>query len=178
MSSEAHAGMPGWLVCQTCRADLCVTCCRKIKESTYDNYSDKRLDVDIYLDVDGTLITINDGIFEFRDGLIGFIRFLVVNFKNCYWLTSWRGEFGDVLRSVGAGILAKQFKTRDWSGNKAEVIDYSRDFIWIEDDLPPREVEVLKEKGCYDKYIHTPAMGDMDYLYKVKDELKRRFNIN
>ena len=142
----------------------------------------KMIDADIYLDVDGVLFTTEGGIFELRDGFIGFLYFLTENFVNCYWLTCWEDSFNEVLKKVYAGKIAAKFKWASWNhGNKngkaTGIQDWSRPFVWIEDGISEREMEVLKEHGCEGNYIHVPYKGEMHKLYEIKDELKRRFGL-
>jgi hypothetical protein len=137
------------------------------------------IDADIYLDVDGVLFTVENGIFELRHGFIGFLKFLTDNFQNCYWLTCWNDGFNDVLKKVYAGSISQKFKWADWRkyDNKAMAINYTRDFVWIEDGICDNEMEVLKEKNCVNKYLYVSPEGEMDKLYIIKDELKQRFKI-
>jgi hypothetical protein len=134
---------------------------------------------DIYLDVDGVLFTINPKTqrFELRNGLIEFLQFLTDNFENCYWLTCWYDGFNNVLKQIYAGDIAEKFKTCKWNDNKALSIDFSRDFIWIEDGILEEERRILIDHGCYDKYIFVPEYGDLNRLYRIKKELQKRFNI-
>jgi hypothetical protein len=167
--------MDTWMICKTCEANYCTLC--EHTEKPYTQYKDKRKDVDIYLDVDGVLFAVNDGIFELRNGFIGFLRFLVCNFKNCYWLTSWYDGFNKVLQEVYAGTIAKEFKTAKWNNNKAEAIDFNRDFAWIEDGISKEEMQTLKDNNVTEKYIPVNPEGQMDALYEIKEGLRKRFNI-
>jgi len=139
------------------------------------------IDADIYLDVDGVLFCQNDGILELRDGVVGFLWFLVNNFENCYWLTCWGMDFNDVLDKIYGHMISSKFKNSNWkhgSIDKASGIqDWNRQFVWVEDGLFEGAIQELKKHGCWDNYIHVPFNGEMHILYEIKDELKRRFNI-
>jgi hypothetical protein len=132
---------------------------------------------DIYLDVDGVLFCRNGKILELRDGFIGFLKFLTDNFENCYWLTCWYDGFNEILEKAYAGGIARKFKACEWNGNKALAIDFSRDFVWIEDGISDEELQVLIQHNAVGSYIEVPFEGKMSELYKIKKELKRRFNI-
>jgi hypothetical protein len=138
------------------------------------------IDADIYLDVDGVLFTVEGGIFELRDGVIGFLYWLTNTFKNCYWLTCWGMGFNDVLKSIYGGSIAAKFKDSNWQrGDKSTGIqDWNRRFVWIEDELCDKEIDALTEHGCMDNYIFVPPQGEMHMLYEIKEELKRRFGID
>jgi hypothetical protein len=137
------------------------------------------IDADIYLDVDGVLFTVEGGIFELRDGVIGFLYWLTNTFVNCYWLTCWGMGFNDVLHKVYGGTIAQKFKDSHWNmGDKSTGIqDWNRPFAWIEDGLCDREIDALTEHGCMDNYIYVPSHGEMHKLYEIKEELTKRFSI-
>ena len=142
----------------------------------------KMISADIYLDVDGVLFTTEGGIFELRDGFIGFLYFLTENFENCYWLTCWEDSFNGVLEKVYAGKIARKFKWARWDhgskdGKATGVIDWNRPFAWIEDGLCDNEMAVIESHGCKDNYIYVTPNGEMHKLYEIKEELKRRFGL-
>lgn len=141
----------------------------------------KKIDADIYLDVDGVLFCENNGILELRHGFVDFLWFLVNNFENCYWLTCWGTGFNDVLEKIYAGRIARKFKDSNWKHGPTDkasgIQDWNRKFIWIEDGLCEGAIAELKKHNCMNNYIHVPFSGEMDYLYKVKDILIERFNI-
>jgi hypothetical protein len=173
-------GIPKWVDCLVCKAEMCHTCAVKDKGSGYINFEDNRIDVDIYLDVDGVLFTVEGGIFELRDGVIGFLYWLVRNFKNCYWQTCWGDRFNEVLHMIYGGRIAEKFKDSNWNhgiGKHSGIQDWNRPFAWIEDGISEKEMEALKEHGCESNYIHVPYKGEMHKLYEIKEELKHRFNI-
>lgn len=133
--------------------------------------------MDIYLDVDGVLFSMHNGRFHLRDGVIDFLYFLTRNFANCYWLTNWNDEFNELLEKMYAGDIARKFKTCNWKVNKALAIDYSRKFLWIEDCLYDEEIEILIKHNCLDSYIYVEPKNELDILYKLKNQLKLKFNI-
>jgi hypothetical protein len=157
--------------------------CSEHKKGIFSLYKDKRVDADIYLDVDGVLFTTQDNMFELRDGFLGFLKFLVTNFRNCYWLTCWEDSFNEVLKLIYAGKIAEEFKYAKWNHSRIEgkatgIQDWSRSFVWIEDGISAAEYNELVKHNCENNYIEVPPIGDMAHLYKVKQELIRRFNIN
>jgi hypothetical protein len=99
----------------------------------------KMVNADVYLDVDGVLFCQEDGKLELRDGILGFLHFLVDNFENCYWLTCWGASFNDVLKQIYGGRIAAKFKEARWKHGTADkasgIQDWNRKFVWIEDGL-------------------------------------------
>jgi len=55
--------------------------------------------------------------------------------------------------------------------SKAAFVDWSREFIWIEDGILDTEEALLKEKGIYDSYCRVNRFK-RDELLKVKDWIK------
>lgn len=139
------------------------------------------VDADIYLDIDGVLFCRQNNILELRDGVLGFLHFLVDNFENCYWLTCWGDRFNNVLEMIYGSRIACKFKNADWEHgpiDKASGIkDWNRDFIWIEDTLCESAINELIRHGCLNNYIYCPFNGEMHKLYEIRDELIKRFNI-
>jgi len=55
--------------------------------------------------------------------------------------------------------------------SKAAFIDWSREFIWIEDGILAEEERLLKEKGVFDSYLFVDRFK-REELLKVKDWIK------
>lgn len=135
------------------------------------------IDADIYVDVDGVLFCRNGEILELRDGVVTFLKFLTDNFENVYWLTCWGDGFNEVLSKIYAGHVARKMKYKPWGSNKASVVDFTRDFIWIEDGLSDLEIDVLKGHDAVGNYIHVPFEGKMHILHDITEQIKKRFGI-
>lgn len=55
--------------------------------------------------------------------------------------------------------------------SKAAYVDFSRDFIWIEDGIVDTETELLKDKGILDCYLYVDP-HNCNELLKVKEWIK------
>ncbi len=112
--------------------------------------------MNIYLDIDGVLLTKNGrpapGLKEFLEQIVGR--------HSCYWLTTHcRGGadrsleiFENKVSSIVLELI-KHIRPTNWKTLKTEAIDFSQDFRWFDDYVMKVELEVLKEKGVLDKLI-------------------------
>src|SRR5687767_5622444 len=101
----------------------------------------------IYLDIDGVLLTTKQT--KPADASSTFIKFLIENFE-CYWLTTHckgdaRNAINYLTRYFDEPVLnmLRQVKSTNWTTLKTEAIDFSHDFIWIEDYPFESEKKVL-----------------------------------
>lgn len=98
-----------------------------------------KIDKDIYLDVDGTLtrepFRMDAEGYCDRDNIAEFIEFLTDHFKNVYWLTANRRFALTYLPSIGRQDLADKMKFKPWNREKYDVLDYTRGFYMIDDEV-------------------------------------------
>lgn len=103
----------------------------------------------LYLDIDGVLLT-TKGSKPSADSE-EFIEFITDNF-DCYWLTTHcKGNKNTALKYLGSyfsqPIINKlmQVKETNWDCLKTEAIDFSSNFVWLEDSPMEAEKRVLRE---------------------------------
>ena len=113
--------------------------------------------MNIYLDVDGTLLYKNKKIVK------NLREFLEIAFSkgNVYWLSTHCKENDNqaVLRHLKPFVskvimsLLKQIKSTEWKTLKTEAINFNQPFLWFDDYLLLAEQELLKNKGVLDSWI-------------------------
>lgn len=127
----------------------------------------------LYLDIDGVLLTKrNTKVAEYS---VEFIDFITENF-DCYWLTTHcKGNSNTAMIHITKYFddktmkkLAK-IKPTDWTTLKTEAIDFSSDFLWI-DDYP-----LLAEINALTTYSKNERLIIVDL--NRKEELKRVMKI-
>lgn len=158
----------------------------------------------MYLDIDDTLLTYNDGVWEATYGRLTnnsiispnaiiaapgageFIVWALEHFE-IRWLTFWcpsgrmhpkraeqlAGALGvspDLIASIEGISFAHSL-------NKCDGIDWSehergRPWIWIEDDLPQSELQILASKGCLDRWYRCNVTEDVNALRRLHMRLK------
>lgn len=121
--------------------------------------------MNIYLDIDGTLIhedRYRAG--EPAEGLEDLFRVLFAHAHadhpcSVFWLTTHCMD-GDpqYARRIMKSVLPPHFhadidriKPTVWSEQKTEAIDFSRPFIWLDNDVMASEREVLKRRALMDR---------------------------
>jgi len=132
--------------------------------------------MNIYLDIDGVILANDKEIARFADEFLEYI----INNHTVYWLTTHC--HGDAQYTV---ILIRRFfqpKTMkllekiiptDWDTNKTEAIDFSKPFLWIEDDLLDEEKEELRKRNVFNSWIEVNLGRDPDQLQKIVEQIKK-----
>ena len=114
----------------------------------------------IYLDIDGVLLA-ND----WQPALHAkeFLAYVLEHYPDStYWLTTHcKGDATEPIRNVGRLFdaetveLMKRIKPTNWDYAKTDGIDFSKPFLWFDDDLYPKERETLLEHGVLDSWIEV-----------------------
>lgn len=114
--------------------------------------------MNIYLDVDGVLL--NRG--KPANYLDEFITYLDKNHAdNVYWLTTHcKGSTDAVLAYLKQFVdnevtyqKMTRFKPTEWNTAKTQAVDFSKPFIWFDDNLFYNEKEELAENDASDNMI-------------------------
>ena len=142
--------------------------------------------IDIYLDIDGVLV----GTQSPKEDVAELLHWIMINNPdNTYWLTTHcqRGSnrcseylkmnhFPDHIVEAVSYLI----KPTDWDVLKTEAIDFTKEFVWLEDDPLQIEIEVLKEKAnklmIMDK--HNPQMAKiaLKQLITLSEKVDRQAN--
>lgn len=128
--------------------------------------------MDIYLDVDGVLLTKN---LEPANYVNEFLRYVLSEYPNStYWLTTrCNGDASVVARQIAhlfepdvAELLNKIKPTTRILSPKTSSINFSRPFIWFDDNLFNVEKEELIKRDSFDNWIGVDLKKDPDMLSK------------
>jgi hypothetical protein len=111
---------------------------------------------DVYLDIDGVILA-ND--LTPANYSREFLK-LVINNYPTYWLTTHcKGDAGTAVRRLSLVFepeiveLLKKVKPTNWDLAKTEGIDFSRPFLWFDDDLFYEEEQELRRHNALDNWI-------------------------
>jgi hypothetical protein len=128
---------------------------------------------DIYLDVDGVLLT-KDGkqmpnIREFLEAVFGLVG------DNVYWLTTHckDGSTDRVLQHVKNKVdedvfdVLKRVKGTKWNTFKTEGIDMSRRFLWFDDNIDSTDYRKLEEMNR--DYLLVKVENNLDEMVEYID---------
>lgn len=114
----------------------------------------------IYLDIDGVLLA-NDK--YAADGAAEFIEYVLTRYPNTtYWLTTHcNGDASAPVNHIGHLFddktiqLLKRIKATTWQTAKTRGIDFSKPFLWFDDDLFFEEEQTLLQNGVLDNLIEV-----------------------
>ncbi len=124
----------------------------------------------LYLDIDGVILK-KDG--TPAENLTPFLEYATKNFE-CYWLTTHCD--GDAtmafLYLVGripqeAVPFLEKIQPTKWKLWKTEGIDFSKDFLWLDDTQFEGEKNALIEKGALDKFILIDLKANPNQLLDI-----------
>jgi hypothetical protein len=130
--------------------------------------------MNIYLDIDGVLLH-KDG--TPANGAAYFLKFITDNF-DCYWLTTHCN--GDARTAVNylKGKLSNEtiallgeIKPTNMTALKTDQIDFSREFIWLDDYVMQSERAILEEKGCLNSLFEINLTADPNSLNRLMKKI-------
>ena len=125
------------------------------------------VDYDVYLDIDGVLLA-ND--LNAANHVHDFLR-KATSEHPVYWLTTHcQGDVVPTIKRLQLVLpeatmqLVMNIKPSRWETAKTEAINFSRPFVWFDDDLFSDERVALKEHGVLDNWIEVDLAKDPDQL--------------
>ena len=122
----------------------------------------------IYLDIDGVLLA-NEA--NLAIGASEFIKYATDNF-DVYWLTthcmdgSTAHAIDYVQRATDEDLrpYLQKFKPVTWSIAKTEAIDFSKPFLWFDDDCYSGERTALNKHNVFNSWIEVDLAKYPDQL--------------
>ena len=132
--------------------------------------------MDIYLDIDGVLLANEHHAAEYADELLCAI--LTKYPDTTYWLTThnWKGQnrakevLAPHLKQETVALLDR-IKPTIWGEMKTEGIDFSRKFLWIDDDLWEDELKDLEKHNATSNFILIDLNKDPKQLKTILDRI-------
>lgn len=125
--------------------------------------------MNIYLDIDGVLLVNEKSVANHADEFLQLVLSKAPD--STYWLTThqWLGQNRaiDVLRPYLKPVTTKllqKVKTTKWDNFKTDAIDFTKPFLWFDDDLYPKEEQELTKNIALGNYIKVD-------LYKNPNQL-------
>ena len=129
--------------------------------------------MNIYLDIDGVLIAN-----EMHAAMHAneFLKYILTKYPNStYWLTTHcQGDSSVPMRHIShlfdddVAELMKKMKPTTWvhSSSKTAAIDFSKPFLWFDDDLFMNERQELLKHKVLENWIEVDLRKDPDMLGK------------
>jgi hypothetical protein len=121
----------------------------------------------IYLDIDGVLLANDKNPAKHANV---FVKFVVENYP-VYWLTThckaddnYATELLEQYFPEDTMKYIRKIKPSAWSTWKTEAIDFSKPFLWFDDDLFEKEREELEKRGVLENWIEVDIRKNEDAL--------------
>ncbi len=126
--------------------------------------------MNIYLDIDGTIITKD---LKPANGLDDFLKYITQNHQ-VYWLTTHC--YGDVepvinflkpIISKNAYEHALKIKPTLWPSEKIDAIDQSEPFLWFDDYVMQNQINALRQNGLLENWIKIDLVANPNILIEL-----------
>ena len=115
--------------------------------------------MDIYLDIDGVLLA-ND--LQAANYVHEFLERVTSGENDVYWLTTHcQGDASTAVKRLAKVLeprtieLLKNIQPTSWETSKTSAIDFSKPFLWFDDDLFDEEKEELLINKCFENWIEV-----------------------
>lgn len=127
----------------------------------------------LYLDIDGVILANENNASNYADE---FIAYVVTNYA-VTWLTThcMDGNAATPIEHVGHLFkpetveLMRQIRGAKWSLLKTEAIDFTKPFLWIDDDCYIEEREVLNRHTAFANWIEIDLSKNENQLKDLLD---------
>lgn len=140
--------------------------------------------MNIYLDIDGVLLTKDHKAASFAPD---FIEYVINNYpETTYWLTTrCQGDASKPVREIKDFFdnetvkMLEKIKPTTWleSPLKTEAIDFDVPFLWFDDYAFDADRRVLEERGVFENWIKVDLVKDPDQLGKFVTSFPLPINI-
>jgi len=125
--------------------------------------------MNIYLDIDGVLLANDKRVANFSHE---FIDHLVKKYP-VYWLTTHcKGDAHHTVNFLKMFFnsetikLLEHIQPTNWDMLKTEAIDFSKPFLWFDDDVFEEEKKILKLNNCFDSWVEVDLGKNENQLAK------------
>ena len=130
----------------------------------------------MYVDIDGVLLANESNL---AIGASEFIKYISENFT-VYWLTThcmhgdgaWAVEYVNRASDEDLSGWLNKFTPTTWSLKKTEAIDFSKPFMWFDDDCYSGEKIALKDNNVTNSWIEIELNKYPDQLLHELKMLK------
>jgi hypothetical protein len=125
--------------------------------------------MNIYLDIDGVLLANDLNAANYAND---FLRYVLNKFPDTtYWLTTHcNGDPSVPIQHIGhlfepdVQELMKLIKPTSWETAKTRAIDFSKPFLWFDDDLFFEEKAALEKHDALENWIEVNLANNEDQL--------------
>lgn len=133
------------------------------------------MNTNIYLDIDGVLLVHENKASDFADE---FLKAVLRKYPNTtYWLTThcWQGI--NRTNAILAPLLKPEtvkllhiIKPTRWDQLKTDAIDFTKPFLWFDDDLYSKEKEILINNNALKNWVNVNLANNPAQLYELTEK--------
>ena len=128
--------------------------------------------MNVYLDIDGVLLINEKYAAPYAAEFLE--RILKKYPDSTYWLTTHKWKGIDRTQEVLAPAflletleLIKAIKPTEWGESKTDAIDFTKPFLWFDDDLYPEEKSALEAHGVLVNWIGIDLAKNPNQLHDL-----------
>jgi hypothetical protein len=125
--------------------------------------------MNVYLDIDGVLLVNDNNLANYAHE---FLVYITSRYPT-YWLTTHcRGDIINTHAFLERTFppktleIVKQILPTNWRTNKTEAINFSKPFLWFDDDIFEGERKELIKQNVLDNWIEVDFRKDINYLQR------------
>ena len=127
----------------------------------------KTLLKNIYIDIDGVILTRGGMPAQHLDKFLGYILSNYCVFwltSRCHGNTKYTVKYLSQFLLPDTLALIARIKPTDFRLDKTEAIDFGKKFFWLDDELFASEVNTLREHDKYDSWIEVNLIKNPNQL--------------
>lgn len=130
--------------------------------------------MNIYLDIDGVILSKNQ---QPALHLKEFLSFLTEHYPT-YWLTTHcKGDANYSINYLSQFLdtetvqILKKIQATNWQTAKTEAIDFSKPFLWFDDQIFDFEKQELIKHQCLDSFVKVDLRNNPNQLKTILSSL-------
>lgn len=126
------------------------------------------MQTNIYLDIDGVLLVNDNTPSNYSHE---FLEYVTSHFPTFWLTTHCRGDATVTIERMRPFFpektinLMERIQPTNWDIAKTDAIDFSKPWLWFDDDLYEDEREVLIKHGALDNWIEVDLMKNVNQLH-------------
>jgi len=131
----------------------------------------------IYLDVDGVILANEQHAANYADA---FLHHIIQNYPTTWLTTHCMNNDPETVIERLKGLLEPatlelltQVRGAKWDLWKTEAIDFSRPFLWFDDDCYAEERMALEQHGVLSNWVEVNLSKDVNQLRQYLDSLPK-----
>ena len=130
--------------------------------------------MNIYLDIDGVILTKNQ---QPAPHLEKFLSYLTKHHPTHWLTTHCKGDANHTINYLSQFLdtetvqILERVQATNWQTAKTEAIDFSKPFLWFDDQIFDFEKQVLIKHQCLDSFVKVDLRNKPNQLKTILSRL-------